>query len=770
MAKNIVIVESPAKSRTLARFLGKDFDIVSTIGHIIDLPKSKLGVDVDNNFQPDYTVIKGKEKVIAELKKAAKKAQNVYLAPDPDREGEAIAWHVANSLKGTKGINAKFFRVTFNEITKTAVTTAIANPREIDIDLVNAQQARRVLDRLVGYKVSPFLWKTVARNLSAGRVQSVALRLVCEREAEVLAFKPQEYWNIAAELNADKKAVLKANLYKIDGKTVVKAGEAGKTKITIEDEKTAKKILAELKKHKFIVSEIKKSSRIRRSAAPFITSTLQQEAAKAFGYSPKQKMSIAQKLYEGIEIGDDGPTGLITYMRTDSTRIADEALAAVRELIQTEFGDEYLPTKPNIYGKKKGAQDAHEAIRPSYTTLPPDKLKKKLKPQQLKLYTLIWNRFVASQMANAKFNLQTVDITAGDYIFRATAQTQVFDGFLRIYQEAKEDDESSNGNGPQTLPPMKKDQELKLKKIDPTQSFTKPPPRYSEAMLVKRLEADGIGRPSTYATIVSTLKDRQYVESVERKLRPTDLGGAVSKILVEHFPNVFNIEFTANMEKNLDSIEEGNDDWVKVIGNFYSPFIETLDGLKDKESEIKASLVEETDQECVKCKKKMVIKWGRNGRFLACSGWPDCKSTRPLPEEEAKNRTDEKCEKCNSAMVIKTGRFGRFMACSGYPDCKNTKPIPVGVKCPKEDCSGDVIEKQSRNKRLFFGCSNYPKCDFASWDRPVAKACPVCKHSYMLEKVSKAKGEFYKCPECKHQESKVMVPEEASSEKSSETS
>jgi len=751
MAKNILVVESPAKSRTLAKFLGKGFDIVSTIGHIVDLPKSKLGVDVDNGFAPDYTVIKGKEKVISALRKAAKKAEKVYLAPDPDREGEAIAWHVANSLKDTK---AEFLRITFNEITKSAVKGAIEKPRSIDYNLVNAQQARRVLDRLVGYKVSPFLWKTVARNLSAGRVQSVALRLVCEREAEVKGFVSQEYWNIAAILANQTGEKFKAQLFKIDGKTVVKAGESGKKKITIASKDDADGILSELKKQKFAVVETKKTSRTRRPAAPFITSTLQQDAARVHGFSPKQTMSIAQKLYEGIEMGKEGPVGLITYMRTDSTRVAAEALSAVRDFIEQEYGKKYQPAKPNFFGKKKSAQDAHEAIRPTYLNLPPEKVKKHLKPQQYKLYILIWKRFVASQMANAKFDVETVDITAGDYLFRASEQKIAFDGFLKLYHEAKEPDENGNGNGnggAEPLPRLSVGENVDPVELIPNQSFTKPPARYSEAMLVKRMEADGIGRPSTYASIVSTLKDRKYVELVERKLEPTELGQAVSKILVEHFPNLFSVAFTANMEQELDLIEEGKDDWVKVIGEFYGPFVKTLDGLKDKESEIKASLTETTDIACEKCGSPMVIKWGRNGRFLACSAWPDCKSTRPLPEEEARNRTDEKCEKCGSAMVIKTGRFGRFMACSGYPDCKNTKPIKVGVKCPKDGCSGHVVEKQSRGKRIFYGCSNYPKCDYASWDRPVDKQCPVCKHPFMVQKVSKAKGEYLRCPECKHQ-------------------
>ncbi len=748
MAKNLLIVESPAKTRTLARFLGKDFEIMATIGHIVDLPKSKIGIDPKKDFEPEYIVIKGKEKVIKDIMKAAKKADTIFLAPDPDREGEAIAWHVANSIKGTK---AKIVRVAFNEITKPAVTEAISNPRDINMNLVNAQQARRVLDRLVGYTVSPFLWSTVARNLSAGRVQSVALRLIAEREEAVLAFKPQEYWQIQAELATKKKEKFQTKLYKIDELTVSSPNGSGSKKIIIKSEKEVKKYVKELEKADYVVSDVKHSEKTKRPSAPFITSTLQQEAAKKHSFSAKQTMSIAQKLYEGIEIGKDGQVGLITYMRTDSTRISGEALKAVRSYISKNFGKEYLPAKPIQYGKKKGAQDAHEAIRPTYMDLPPEKVKKRLTAQQFKLYSLIWNRFLACQMNPAEFAVETVLIDAGRYTFRAVAEKIKFDGFLRVYHEEKEPDENGNGNGLDTLPPLKVKDPLKLVKLSPSQSFTKPPARFSEAMLVKELEAEGIGRPSTYATIISTLKDRKYVDVEERKLKPTELGIAVNKILVENFPDLFNVKFTAGMERELDLVEEGSDDWVKILKDFYKPFKKTIDGLKGKQKEIKASMEEKTDIKCEKCGSPMVIKWGRNGRFLACSAYPECKSTRPLPEEEARTKTDAKCEKCGSPMVIKSGRFGRFMACSAYPDCKNTKAITLGIKCPRDGCSGEVTEKQTKGRRLFYGCSNYPKCDYASWDMPVKIECPACKHPFMVQKVSKAKGEFYRCPECKHE-------------------
>ena len=749
MAKNLVIVESPAKSKTLVRFLGKDFDVMSTVGHIVDLPKSSIGVDVDNRFEPEYKVIKGKEKVITELKKAAKKATTVYLAPDPDREGEAIAWHVANALKSSK---AEMVRVTFNEITKTAVKAALENPREIDQHLVDAQQARRVLDRLVGYQVSPFLWKTVARNLSAGRVQSVALRLVCEREEEIKAFVPQEYWQIKAVLANEADETFTANLHKVDGKTVIKAGEEEtKTKMVIRSQAESDAIVEALRNESYEVKSIKRSERIRRPSAPFITSTLQQEAAKVYGFSPRSTMATAQKLYEGIEMGKEGPTGLITYMRTDSTRVADEAVKAVRGHIKKEYGKDFLPAKPNVYGKRKQAQDAHEAIRPTYINLPPEKVKKHVTPQQLKLYTLIWNRFVASQMTPAKFDVETVDITAGKFTLRATAQKLKFEGYLKVYREGKEDDSNGNGNGVEALPDLTEGEALTLNELQPTQSFTKPPARYSEAMLVKRLEADGIGRPSTYASIISTIRDRKYVELIEKRLRPTELGTTVNKILVENFPNIFNVEFTASMEKELDLVEEGTDDWVKVLGEFYGPFSSTLESLKGKEAEIKASMTEKTDIPCEECDGHMVIKWGRNGRFLGCENYPTCRFTKPLPEEEAQSKTDQKCEKCGSDMVIKTGRFGRFLACSAYPKCKNTKPVTLGIKCPRPDCNGEITERQTKTKRTFYGCTKYPKCDFASWDKPVNTKCPACGHAYMLQKVTKAKGEYLQCPECKHQ-------------------
>ncbi len=747
MAKNLLIVESPAKTRTLSRILGKDFNILATLGHICDLPKSKLGIEPENNFALNYQPIKGKEDTLAELEKAAREADTVYLAPDPDREGEAIAWHVASQLEAVT--NADLKRVTFNEITEPAVLDAIANPRELNINKVNAQQARRALDRLVGYTVSPFLWKTIARNLSAGRVQSVALRLVCEREAQINAFTPQEYWNLEVALRKGKAKPFTARLYKVEDKTVVKAGERGKNKVTITSKAKMAELTNRLADTTLRVAEVKTSTRRRQPAPPFITSTLQQEAARKLSYSPKQTMSVAQKLYEGVDMGGDGPTGLITYMRTDSVRVSDQAIEAVRQHIDNEFGAEYLPDKPVKYGTKKSAQDAHEAIRPTYLDRPPQSVRKLLKRNEYRLYRLIWERFLASQMNPAEFEVTTVNIEAGDLILRATAQKQVFDGFLKVYSESVEPEEQPEENTIR-LPKLTKGDELTLNEFNPVQSFTKPPGRFSEASLVRQLEKDGIGRPSTYAAIISTLKDRRYVELIERRLQPTDLGEAVNRILVDNFPDLFNVGFTADMELQLDQVEQGDYDWVRLLGDFYGPFKDTVDDLKGRAAEIKESLIETTDEVCDKCGLPMIIKWGRNGRFLACSGYPDCRSTRPLPEEEERNKTNEVCEKCGAPMVIKVGRFGRFMACSAYPDCKNTKPVTLDMNCPKPRCTGKVIERQTRSKRLFYGCSNYPKCDFASWDLPVDKPCPVCGHDYMVFKNTKTKGEHYRCPECKH--------------------
>jgi DNA topoisomerase-1 len=710
---------------------------MATVGHIIDLPKSKLGVDTDDGFKIDYVTIRGKGDIIKKLKKAAKKSDNIYLAPDPDREGEAIAWHVAGQLKGT----GKIYRVTFNEITRSAVRKAIENTREIDLNLVNAQQARRVLDRLVGYKVSPFLWNTVAAGLSAGRVQSVALRIICEREAEIDAFVEEEYWTIEALLADKKKEEFLAKLAKIDGK-----------KPEIKSQKEADKLSTDLAKQTFTVDSIKKSQKKRNPLPPYITSTLQQDGARAFYFSPKKTMMIAQQLYEGVELGSEGSTGLITYMRTDSVRLAESALENARRFIGDNYGKDYLPSKPNRYKSKKSSQDAHEAIRPTSPKYSPDQIKKFLTKDQLKLYTLIWNRFVASQMTPAIFDTTSVTILAGKYQFNASAQSLKFDGFMKVYSELK-DNGNGNGNGNNIIdkiPELAEGDILKLKEVKPSQHFTKPPPRYSQATLVKVLESEGVGRPSTYATIISTLGDRKYVETKNRRLFPTELGKIVNKVLIQSFPKIFTVKFTAEMESDLDRIEAGNQDWLDIIGAFYGSFEKTMKDLEKRLTEIKESLTETTSEVCDKCGSPMIIKWGRFGRFLACSSYPDCKSTRPLDEPETAEEIDDKCDKCGSPLVIKNGRYGKFLACSKYPDCKFTKPLSTGVKCPKDGCTGDVVEKRSRKGKVFYGCSSYPKCDFVSWYKPINKECPECKSPYMYDKYSQKNGPYYSCPACKH--------------------
>ncbi|MEE9441067.1 MAG: type I DNA topoisomerase [candidate division Zixibacteria bacterium] len=741
MAKNLLIVESPAKSKTLKKFLGRTFDVKATVGHIIDLPKSKTGVDVENEFEPDYVVIDGKDKIIKELRAAAQKAENIYLAPDPDREGEAIAWHVANSLKKDRRITAPISRVAFNAITKKAVTEAFNHAREIDINLVNAQQARRILDRLVGYEVSPFLWKTIAMGLSAGRVQSVALRIICEREREVLDFVPREYWEIEAEFANKKKQTFTARLAKIKNK-----------KSELPDKETTDNILKILQTKKFEISDIKIGTKKRYPLPPFITSTLQQDAATKLGFAPNKTMRVAQALYEGIDLkNDEGTVGLITYMRTDSVRVEPDAINGAREYIKRKFGNKYLPEKPRFFKTKKSAQDAHEAIRPTYLEYSPDKIKKALTKDRLALYTLIWDRFIASQMEPAVYDTVSVDITADEFLFRASSLNLKFDGYLKIYKESETNGNGKNGNNKdkKEIPPLEIGEEVKARKFDPSQHFTKPPPRFSEASLVKEMEAKGIGRPSTYAQTIATLKSRKYVDLTERRLIPTELGFTVTKILVDNLNHLFDVSFTASMEDELDEIEEGKIVWTDVLHEFYDPFSLKMATLKGKAKEIKESLTEQTDEKCENCGSPMIIKWGRNGRFMACSNYPECKTTKPLEEEENGIETDVICEKCGANMQIKNGRFGKFLGCTNYPKCKHTMAITTGVPCPNDNCKGEIVERKTKRGRPFYGCSKYPKCDFASWSKPVDKKCKACGHAYIVEKETKAKGLHHYCPKCK---------------------
>ena len=743
--KHLVIVESPAKAKTINKILGKDYKVEASVGHIIDLPKSKFGVDLDNGYQPQYTVIRGKSKVIQNLKKEAKTADTVLLATDPDREGEAIAYHIADTIQK---VNPNIRRIEFNEITKPAVLKAIENPRDIDMHRVNAQQARRVMDRIVGYMVSPVLWKTVYKGLSAGRVQSVALRLICEREAEIENFTPVEYWTIDAEVQTRIGERFTARLHKI-GKKVLDP-----EKFRIGSESEVKEHIARLETETFLVDDVVRETVKKRPPAPFITSTLQQVAARRFRMSTGRIMMIAQQLYEGIDLGPHGNVGLITYMRTDSTRISQEALGKVREYIADSYGTDYLPAKPNVYRTKKSAQDAHEAIRPTYIQkeFEPRAIKKYLTAEQFKIYELIWNRFVASQMKPAEAQKTTIWVKAGEYLFKASGEVITYRGFLQVYQPEAEVDRADDSGEfhPEHLPrQIEKGDPLTLLQLLPEQHFTRPPARYTESTLVKTLDKLGIGRPSTYAQIISTLFNRKYVEKEDRALKPTELGKVVNDLLVKNFPNIFNVKFTARMEDELDKIEHHQASYVEVLDDFYHPFKETLEKVNGKVGEIRTELQETTEEKCELCGRPMVIRWGRNGKFLACSGYPECKNTKPLEEPDAPQVTDEICDECGSPMVIKRGRFGEFLACSRYPECKFTKPISTGVPCPEEGCNGVLVQRRSKRGKVFYSCSEYPKCKFALWNKPVAQECPDCHFPLMEEKTTKRDGTFLQCPKCK---------------------
>ncbi|MFC1569927.1 type I DNA topoisomerase [bacterium] len=733
MPKSLVIVESSAKSKTINRFLGNSFVVRASVGHIKNLPKNRLGVDIENGFEPEYVTIRGRGKILQEIKRLASTSDTVYLATDPDREGEAIAYHLANEIQSS---NKNIQRVLFHEITEKAIQEAIQQSHSIDQDKVEAQKARRVMDRLVGYQVSPFLWKTIYRGLSAGRVQSVALRLICEREAEILAFVAEEYWSIDADLKL-KKAPFCSKLVKIDGKDV-----------QIPSAKEAEKHVSTLKSLEYVVSDLKTKTVTRKPYPPYTTSTLQQDGARRLSMSTRQIMAVAQQLYEGIDL-PEGRVGLITYMRTDSTRLAPSAVEEARQYIAESYGVEYVPKSPVFYKNKKSAQDAHEAIRPTSMKRPPKAVMQHLTATQRKLYELIWNRFVACQMSPAKLEQTTLEVTAGAYLFRTTGSVIKFKGFMQLYLIDNDKEEQLQ------LPPgIKKGALVDLVGLNPEQHFTKPPARYNESSLVKALDTLGIGRPSTYALIISTLLDRKYVEREARNLNPTELGNTVCGIVVKQFPEIFNVSFTAKMEEELDQIESGEKDRSHVLEGFYRPFNESVHRAMEQKEEIKESLQKETEEICPDCGKPLVVKWGRNGQFIACTGYPDCKYTKPLEEQET---TDEVCDKCGSAMVVKTGRFGRFLACSAYPTCKNTKPYSTGVACPNDGCDGQIIERRSGRGKLFYGCSKYPNCKFASWNKPVPKACPNCKHPYMEARANKAKGAFLACPSCKHQLSEEMT-------------
>ncbi len=740
MGTSLVIVESPAKAKTIKKYLGSGFSVMASVGHVIDLPVRELGVDIEHDFEPKYVVIRGKSKVLKQITDAARKADAVYLAPDPDREGEAIAWHIAERIrKGTKRGKGKdagpaVHRAKFNEITKGAVQEAIAHPGDLDRHLFEAQQARRVLDRLVGYKLSPLLWDKVRRGLSAGRVQSVAVRIVCEREDEIEAFESKEYWSIVAHLEGSKPPIFDAKLAKIDGKDVA-----------IGDERAATDIVEELKEQSFTLAAIERKERRRHPAPPFITSKLQQEAARKLGFAAKRTMGLAQMLYEGVEIGDEGAVGLITYMRTDSTRVADVAIDAVREVIRDRYGAESLPSKPNTYKSKKGAQEAHEAIRPTNMAYPPERVKEYLPRDAFRLYELIWQRFVASQMTPALFDQTAFDIEAGRFRFRATGQVMRFPGFIAVYMEGTDDEAGADEEENPSLPDLAEGERLALRELEPNQHFTQPPPRFTEASLVKELEEKGIGRPSTYASIMSTIQDKGYVQKVEKRFHPSELGRLVTGLLVKNFPRILDVGFTAQMEQELDEIEEGRRGWVETLAAFYGPFEETLAKAKKQMRDVKRQTIE-TDIVCEKCGQKMVIKWGRHGEFLACSGYPECRNTKEFTRNEEgaivvqeAPQTDEVCDACGSPMVVRRGRYGEFLACSRYPECKATRSISTGVKCP--ECSeGELVQKQTRRGKPFYGCNRYPTCKYATWDKPVEGPCPTCGFPILVERVSKRTG------------------------------
>src|SRR5687768_3159239 len=746
---SLVIVESPAKAKTIGKYLGRGYRVRATVGHVRDLPEKKIGIDIENGFEPEYVTIPGKEKTLAELRNAAKDSREILLATDPDREGEAIAWHVASKVRRKNG--APIRRVLFHEITREAVHAAIAKAGEIDERKVDAQQARRVLDRLVGYKASPVLWKTVKKGISAGRVQTVALRLLVEREREIMAFKPVEYWTIEALLEKAGQEFT-AKLHHIDNR-----------KASIPDEAAALRILADLAPLKsFGITEVKRRERRKNSAPPFTTSTLQQEAAKKLGFGSKRTMRLAQDLYEGVDIGPEGAVGLITYMRTDSTRVSETSANQARDYVRLMYGDEYQSASLQLYGdgKSRTTQDAHEAIRPTDPTRRPEHIAKYLKPDQLRLYQLIWQRFIASQMAPARFDTTTVDfdLAAQDsgpslpYLFRSTGSVMKFDGYQKVYRETRE---QGDGHGKaleeeQPLPLMNAGEHIPVKQVTPSQHFTEPPPRYSEASLVTELERLGIGRPSTYASIISTLVDRRYAQLEQRRFFPTELGDQVERVMVKSFPDIFNVQFTSQMETGLDKVEEGDINWRTMLGDFYGPFASAL-----KDADIEGLIAEAHDLSVLETERcpvdggKLVARGGFFGPFIACENHPKtCKYTRPLRgERKAAVMTDQICHECGAPMVIRQGRSGEFLGCSRFPKCRGTRSMPTGVKCPKD--GGDIAVRRSKKRgKAFYGCANYPACDFVIWDKPVPEVCPECGYVGAEAKSNKTRGEYRRCISC----------------------
>ena len=788
MSQSLVIVESPAKAKTIKHYLGKDFTVKASVGHFRDLPKKGLGVDLDDQFKPTYEISPGKEKIVRELKSAARGVNLIYIATDPDREGEAIGWHLSEILSGKK---KTFYRVLFNEITKKAIQQAFKNPGEINYKLVESQQARRILDRIVGYKVSSLLWEKVRRGISAGRVQTVALRLIAEREREINAFQPEESWTLTAKLHGSHPPSFDALLQKIDCKTIKL-----KTKEQIEG------IIRDLGKSSFLVENIITKEKKRNLLPPFITSKLQQDAARKLKFTVKKTMHIAQQLHAGIELGKEGSVGLITYMRTDSLRVSDDALEEVRAFIGQKYGMQYLPEKPNFYRSRKDAQDAHEAIRPT-SARHPDELKLFLNGDQLKLYKLIWQRFVASQMKPALFEQTLIEISAGRYFFKTSGSVLKFDGAQKVYQQGRDEKDANDDNRSNLLPKLQKGDIAKLEQFSPEQHFTQPPARFTEATLVKILEEKGIGRPSTYSSILTTIQEREYALQESGKFTPTELGLIVNDLLVDSFTDIFDIQYTARMEEELDDIGEGKLLWNKALETFYKKFQLDLQRAHKNMRDIK-KMEEPTGDNCEKCGQPMVIKWGRHGKFVACSGYPDCKNTRELDSKaekttnaETENQTiEEICEKCGKPMAMKRGRFGQFLACTGYPNCKTTKRLissgtekisisdiqlkescpncgeslvikhgrfgeftacsnypkckyvkkkTLGISCPEQSCDGEIVEKKSRRGKLFYGCDQYPNCEFSVWNKPINEPCPNCESEFVLEKITKKQGLIHFC-------------------------
>ena len=730
MAKKLVIVESPAKAKTINKYLGSDFLVKASMGHIRDLPKDKLGIDIEHDFKPEYEIIQVRKETVAELQKSASECESVLLAVDPDREGEAICWHLKAVLED---FNKNISRVMFHEITKGAIEDAFNQVGELDQEKIDAQQTRRLLDRLVGYLISPLLWKKIGRGLSAGRVQSIAMRLICEREKEVKDFIPEEFWPITAELEASRLPLFKANFVKIDGK-----------KAKIKDGKSADKAVSTLRKTPFILEKVDMKEKKRNPSPPYITSSLQMEGFRLYRYPVKKTMSIAQRLYEGLEIAEQGLVGLITYMRTDSVRVSNEAVSGARKFVTENYSKKYIPGKPRIYKNKRKAQDAHEAIRPTTFSLPPEAVKPYLQKEEFNIYRIIWNRFIASQMSSAQVEETVFNISAGKYQFLAKGEVIKFDGFLALSTGQKKEEK--------ILPKAEAGEELKLIDLETKQNFTQPPPRFTEGSLVKELEAKGVGRPSTYAPIISTLQNRMYVVKDQGKFIPTELGIFVTDFMVKNFSDLMEYEFTVRLEEELDRISEGELSWIEYLRSYHSFLDKDLKEAMEVES-VKATGIPLEDV-CPKCGKNLVIKEGRYGRFKACSGYPDCEFRESLVKKEV-TPLDEECPECGSQMVIRSGRYGNFVACSNYPKCKYVKSEKkdTGIRCPKE-CGGTIVRKKTRKGRIFHGCSKYPDCDFATWDEPLPQPCPECGREFVLRK-NLIKGEpFLHCSneECEYKE------------------